>query len=271
MFLGFRYIRVPLIIGFIVIGSACPYRVKDKLANAPALTGYVSVESLKPQEEKSKQPPVQQSEKSAQKIIEKKEAASGIQVRLAQEYDLLELLCLDEKITFEFFKPLYEHYYADVFKDKNVEKILRFELADDIGLFQSAIEAQALKMRTEVLFCAYDTEKKCCVGLAYAYQHQACKDVQFDGGLLLVDSNYRGRGIGKALVLKVLEYYKDSADACSIYIFKRGNDKTIEFYKKLGFVRVGPAPSDYLHTYYGVPYATMCDEYRYQNKGRMPI
>lgn len=267
MIAWFKSFKLAVIIGFVFISSVASYRIKKPLPQIE-LTGHVSVESLQQQKVTPAQQTIQLSTTPNQKIIQKEEPTSSIQIRFATENDLLELLCLDERVTFEFFKPLYEQYYAHVFKDKDIEKVLRDELVDDLEMFEAAVERQDLKIRTEVLFCAYDLEKKCYAGLIYAYQHQASKDVQL--GLLVVDENYRHHGVGKALVLKVFEYYKNVMEYCYVAPMHTGNDKTLAFYKKLGFVRVGPSTFDFLNAY-GVPYGVMCDDYRYENKGRMSI
>lgn len=51
-------------------------------------------------------------------------------------------------------------------------------------------------------------------------------------GTVMTDKEYRGQGLSRFLIEKVIEEYKEKADA--IYLF--GNDSVINFYPKFGFI-----------------------------------
>ncbi|QSX07356.1 GNAT family N-acetyltransferase [Sedimentibacter sp. zth1] len=52
-------------------------------------------------------------------------------------------------------------------------------------------------------------------------------------GTIMTDSEYRGKGLSRLLMEKVLEEWKDKCDA--IYLF--ANDTVLDFYPKFGFVK----------------------------------
>lgn len=52
-------------------------------------------------------------------------------------------------------------------------------------------------------------------------------------GTVMTDKAYRGEGLGRYLIEKIIDEYKDKADG--IYLF--GNDSVLNFYPKFGFVK----------------------------------
>jgi predicted GNAT family N-acyltransferase len=52
-------------------------------------------------------------------------------------------------------------------------------------------------------------------------------------GTIMTDKDYRGQGLSRYLIEKVIDEYKDKTDG--IYLF--GNDKVINFYPRFGFVK----------------------------------
>lgn len=52
-------------------------------------------------------------------------------------------------------------------------------------------------------------------------------------GTVMTDKNYRGQGLSRCLMEKVIDEYKENSDG--IYLF--GNDSVINFYPKFGFVK----------------------------------
>lgn len=52
-------------------------------------------------------------------------------------------------------------------------------------------------------------------------------------GTVMTDKNYRGQGLSRYLMERVIDEYKESSDG--VYLF--GNDSVINFYPKFGFIR----------------------------------
>jgi GNAT superfamily N-acetyltransferase len=52
-------------------------------------------------------------------------------------------------------------------------------------------------------------------------------------GTVMTDKNYRGQGLSRYLIERVIDEYKENSDG--IYLF--GNDSVINFYPKFGFIR----------------------------------
>jgi predicted N-acetyltransferase YhbS len=63
------------------------------------------------------------------------------------------------------------------------------------------------------------------------WQNEKKRYVQL--GTIMTDSEYRGKGLSRLLMEKVLEEWKDKCDA--IYLF--ANDTVLDFYPKFGFVK----------------------------------
>jgi ribosomal protein S18 acetylase RimI-like enzyme len=161
-------------------------------------------------------------------------------VRLAKESDFDALMELDRRVTFEFFEPLFQNHYAHTQLGKHAHSHLEEAVALDEKLFVQAISCE----NNQRLLIATDQNNKAC-GLL---QFSKIKDTELLLDLLVVDSGYRGRGIGKMLVLAACKKFPE-ASVCHVYPCRFGNDPTLLFYQSLGFVQVGFAPAHETNQY----------------------
>ena len=180
---------------------------------------------------------------------------SNVQIRLANKSDLEPLLQLDYDVSFEYFKPMYQEYYSQFEFGKNPDKFLLDEVRVDREIFSSAINLQD----ESKLFCAYDQDKNKYAGLLLIEQI-------FEGDLelelLLIHSDYRRYGIGKRIVYEGINSFF-GVKRCYVQPFRFGNEKTLSFYEKIGFKRLGLAPSNKINSY-GVPFSDLYFNYCYE-------
>jgi ribosomal protein S18 acetylase RimI-like enzyme len=172
---------------------------------------------------------------------------STIQIRLATLDDLADTLQLDHRVSFEFFKPLYQTYYANFPNGKNPDYFLNAELLEDEQAFLSAIYGENFSR----LLVAQDTITTSLVGLLLFHK----EDTLLTLDLLLIDKEYRHQGVGRKLVQSALTIFEDIT-SCEVYPLRFGNDTALRFYESLGFINCGLGPVDEINTY-GVSYADM--------------
>jgi Acetyltransferase (GNAT) family. len=171
-----------------------------------------------------------------------------IDIRPASMNELPSVLELDERVTYEFFKPLYTALYQHLNVNRDVDKDLQEELVGDAENFPQLIDSWG----AERLQIAWDVENNIPCGLLVFSQH-AHNEVLLD--LLLVDKNYRGKGIGKKLVRSVVQIFKD-IKAMIVYPIQFNNDDTLKFYESLGFKNFGLASEDKINSH-GIRHSDM--------------
>lgn len=154
-----------------------------------------------------------------------------------------QILDLDQRVTFEFFKPLFKKAYSQLSIGKDVNKQLSSELEDDAKLIPQCIKAKS----QERILIAVDSEKKLIVGLILFHREQDFLELD----ILLIDKDYRGIGIGKKLVLSMLNLFND-IKSCHVYPIKIANENTLKFYESLGFVNQGTR--SYSNHVFGINY-----------------
>lgn len=180
---------------------------------------------------------------------------SNVQIRLAGKDDLELLLQLDYEISFEYFKPMYQEHYSQFAFGKNPDKFLMDEVRADREIFSNAILYQdGIK-----LFCAYDISQQKCAGLLLIEQ---INEDNLELELLLIHSQYRRHGIGKKLVYAGIKSFT-GIERCYVQPFRFGNDKTLAFYEKIGFKRLGLAPADKFNSY-GERFSDLYFDYCYE-------
>jgi len=181
-----------------------------------------------------------------------------IQVRPAQPDDLTQILALDRRVTYEFFKPLYQNHYGQFEFGKNPDRFFEEELKEDARLYPGYIAGQAGQESKRILTAHYGRSCFDRTTLAgFILFHIDHTTVHID--LLLVDKNFRRLGVGRKLVVSVLESFP-TATSCVARLLKFGNEATVAFYESLGFVNKGLLPADEI-SFYGIPYAEYEWEY----------
>lgn len=173
-------------------------------------------------------------------------------IRPAQIEELKEAFDLDARVTFEFFKPLLLKSYSHLIDPKNIDDLLNSDLVTEEKLLSEAIKTPENKR----LHIAYDTNKKCIAGLLLFHKEKELAELD----LLLVDKDYRNRGIGKRLVYSVLDVFNDIT-TITVHPLKIDNNATLKFYESLGFKNLGSGPSDKINTF-GVRYSDMYFMYK---------
>lgn len=174
--------------------------------------------------------------------------AQHIDIRPPNLNELPSVLELDERVTYEFFKPLYTDMYNHLKLNRDVDKDLQEELADDKKTFPTLIKDQG----SERLHIAWDAEQKKPCGLL-VFSKQENSEVILD--LLLVDKHYRGKGIGRALVYSVFQAF-ENIKTIIVYPVQLNNEGTLKFYKALGFKDLGVGPEDNINSH-GIRYSDM--------------
>lgn len=168
------------------------------------------------------------------------ENESRITVQKAESRDLKNIFELDEKVSFEFFEPLYKKHYAHTSLGKNPKLYLNSELEIDRQEFPKIINDPDY-----YFLVAKQKDNDNCTGFLIA--HKISDFYQID--LLLVDEQFRGFGIGS----KLISALKDK-NLCT-YVMKE-NKSAINFYKKSGFEITDNPNPDKLNSY-GIKYKDM--------------
>ena len=174
-------------------------------------------------------------------------SSAVIIVRPAVVNDYESFCQLDRRVTFEFFKPLYQENYASFEFGKDPDPYLEEELADDEILFYQCAKGDIDKK----LYVAYDDEQAKLAG--FLLFNVDLDELYID--LFMIDEAFRNKGIGKQLISKMIADYSQ-AKTCTVEPLKRGNDATLAFYRSAGFVNKTMPLPDRLNSY-GVPYAQL--------------
>jgi len=114
-------------------------------------------------------------------------------------------------------------------KKVNVERLV--QLFTQAGWLDKTSDIDRLQLMVEnsqIVVTAWDEEKM--IGFA-----RCVTDYVFNGQInnVIVDQEYRGRGIGKGLISNILNSSK------KVTYILRGDPENIEFYKQMGFEDVG--------------------------------
>lgn len=157
-------------------------------------------------------------------------------IRPAQESDIPEIIVLDHRVSYEYFKPLYVNAYSHLPLGKNPDYFLNLELEDE----KKTIYDYIIQSQTGRILIAYDTAKSKPVGLIIFHKFN---NNSLEIELLLIDRNYRGLHLGTLLVNQALSTFEDIT-SCTVYPFKLGNAKVLNFYESLGFIHKGAAPQE---------------------------
>lgn len=114
-------------------------------------------------------------------------------------------------------------------KKVNVERLV--QLFTQAGWLDKTSDIDRLQLMVEnsqIVVTAWDEEKM--IGFA-----RCVTDYVFNGQInnVIVDQEYRGRGIGKGLISNILNSSK------KVTYILRGDPENIEFYKQMGFKDAG--------------------------------
>lgn len=169
-----------------------------------------------------------------------------IDIRPATANDLPSILELDQRVTYEFFKPLLVYTYNHLGIKQNVDNDLEQELQDDVQTFPHIIQTKSTKQ----LHVACNTEKNILCGLLVFHKKENSEIIL---ELLLIDKNYRNQGIGKMLVRSACKAF-EGIKAVTVYPIQFNNENTLKFYESLGFKNLGVGPSDKVNSH-GIPYS----------------
>jgi GNAT superfamily N-acetyltransferase len=172
------------------------------------------------------------------------QANDSFVIRSAYLEDIDELLSFDRHVTYEFFKPLYLNSYSHLTVGQSPDYFLELELENDKRQFIRYIQDQRL-------YVACDASTHRIIG--FVSFHIESHVMTLD--LLLVVYDYRGCGVGKALIKTALQNSSD-IDNCAVFPFCYGNDAALKFYELLGFVPC-EMPQKMTINFYGIPYADM--------------
>lgn len=179
---------------------------------------------------------------------------SEILVRPATLADIPEVLELDRRASFEYFKPLYTKAYAHLSLGKNPDYFLELDLKQDEQTFYELVKTPG----DTRLHIAYDGELKRVAGLiVFHKEHEDI--VELD--LLLVDKDYRRMGIGKKLVRDAIATFKN-IKTCLVYPIQHANNETLRFYQSMGFKNMGVGPENKKNIY-GIKYSEMHFHFRF--------
>ena len=133
---------------------------------------------------------------------------------------------LDYKITFEFFKPLFIKLYSHLIESDKVDYFLNLELANDEKDFKETIKNKGNKR----LYIAYDIDKKSIAGILLFHD----KDDFVELDLLLVDEDYRKKGVCRKLVFNAISFFENIKSAV-VYPFIIDNGDTLKFYESIDY------------------------------------
>lgn len=164
-----------------------------------------------------------------------------VDIRQPTAQELPAVLELDQRVTYEFFKPLYAALYQQLNVSRDVDKDLEAELVADAESFAKLINNNG----AERLHIAWDVENNVPCGLLVFSQldnHELLLD------LLLVAKNYRGKGIGKKLVRSMFQVFKNTK-AVNVYPIQCNNESTLKFYESLGFKNLGAASENKINSH----------------------
>lgn len=157
---------------------------------------------------------------------------SNIEVRVVKKNELEEVLELDRRVIFEYFKPLYKKFYSHLPIGQNPDYFLEKDLELDTQNFKNYLEQDS---GYDFLRVAYDVKNIKIVGIINFHFTQK-NIIEID--LLIVDKVCRGQGVGKKLVNSLIKDFQD-LQKIIVMPYQLGNEKTLNFYYSLGFKNLG--------------------------------
>jgi len=150
-----------------------------------------------------------------------------IKIKPAKKDDIPALCKLNRSVEFEYFKPLYQKGYQHFSGTKNLDERLEKELKQNKQWFKQSIHNN----NDTTIYVAQDKQKNRLTGMIAVYQNNK-KTLEIV--LLLVEENYRKLGIGRALINYAIKQFPHIS-TCIVYPLKYANQKTLQFYKSVGF------------------------------------
>lgn len=179
-------------------------------------------------------------------------SAHDVIIRPARMQDLQEILALDYRVTFEYFKPVFIKSYAQLIPSEKIDDFLNQDLVYDSQIFPEIIKTQ----ENARLHIAYDTNKKFIAGFLRFHKQEDVVELDF----FVIDKDYRRMGIGRKLIHDAIATF-GSVKTVVLYTLKLGNDNTHRFYESMGFKNMGPGSSDKKYSW-GISYADLFFLYR---------
>lgn|SRR3989338_3875002 len=156
-------------------------------------------------------------------------ATEEFTIRTVKETELQAILELDRKVSFEFFKPLFMAGYSHLSIGQNPDYFLEKDLEADTKNFAKFLTENSAYNYLRV---AFDNYKNRIVGLINFHIIDEKQTIEID--LLVIDKNYRGKGVGKKLVIETLFAF-ENLKYCIVHPFCLSNEKSLKFYYALGF------------------------------------
>ncbi|CDK30118.1 GNAT family N-acetyltransferase [Candidatus Babela massiliensis] len=166
---------------------------------------------------------------------------SNIIIRPALEPDLLEIINLDRKVSWEYFKPIFLQYTGLPLAE-NPEELLEKDLEFDKEMFIQSIHNQ----NNRYLNIAINSDK--IVGFIAFRVEKSTIYIE----LILVDKDYRYKKIGQRLIDTMISNFKN-IDSIGLIVLDK-NISAIKFYQTYGFKQQEMPkdinlPKDYPHIY----------------------
>lgn len=172
---------------------------------------------------------------------------SKIIITKATQRDLKKIMELNRHVSVEFFKPIYQKYYTNFDLGQNPDKYIESELAMESKEYPHIIDD------SDYLFFVAIVAGSIAGFIISSKKQQA---VQID--LLLVNKDYRGQGVGTALIGFTYDQIKkhfSKIRIVEVYVLKENID-AINFYQRNGFVKSVMADQCRMTTY-GIKFADM--------------
>ena len=158
--------------------------------------------------------------------------ANEFTIRPTQAQDLIELKVLSGKVINEHFRKSIIAGYPDSPVVQNPE-LLNTYLKNMADGFATIFEEKQLQDTKHRLFTAIKNDNEhTIIGFCFSQQ---LNDKQAYIRYIIVDENFRDKGIGTALLQITLDSY-ENISSCELKTLAYGNEKTHAFYEKHGFV-----------------------------------
>ena len=144
-----------------------------------------------------------------------------------------------EKLTYFSFDSTTEHIIS---KDDIVNFYNRVaKQTNYLGIYENEY-TYCLKLDRDLMIVAYTTE---IVGIVTVIIPEKRKNLHVGTLAIAIDNNYCGKGIGKELMSKSIEWYKKNNSLTRLQLFVRTDNKTaIALYKKFNFITEGELRND---------------------------
>lgn len=166
---------------------------------------------------------------------------SNIIIRPALESDLVEIMNLDRKVSWEHFKPIFLQYTGLPLAEKP-EELLEKDLEFDKEMLIQSIHNQ----NNRYLNIAINSDK--IVGFIAFRVEKSTIYIE----LIFVDKDYRSKKIGQRLIDTMISNFKN-IDSIGLIVLDK-NISAIKFYQTYGFKQQEmpkdiELPKDYPHIY----------------------